>query len=85
MAGYDKNKLRHYIDVVSFVVDETKLFLDTHPHDREALEYFENYNKARNRAVAEYSVQFGPLVIAEASCDNEFKWATQPWPWEMEG
>ena len=85
MAGYDKNKLRHYIDVVSFVVDDTKLFLDTHPHHREALEYFENYNKARNRAVAEYSAQFGPLVISEVSCDNEFEWATQPWPWEMEG
>ncbi|MBE5956718.1 MAG: spore coat protein CotJB, partial [Lachnospiraceae bacterium] len=43
------------------------------------------YNKARNRAVAEYSAQFGPLMVSEVSCDNEFKWATQPWPWEMEG
>ena len=85
MAGYDKNKLRHYIDVVSFVVDDTKLFLDTHPDNQEALVYFNNYNKARNQAVTEYSACFGPLVIAEASCDQEFKWATQPWPWEMEG
>ena len=85
MVNYDKNKLRHYIDVVSFAVDETKLFLDTHPNDKEALEYFEKYNKARNQAVAEYSAHFGPLVISEVSCDREFNWATQPWPWEMEG
>ena len=85
MAGYDKNKLRHYIDVVSFAVDEAKLFLDTHPDDKDALTYFNDYNKARNQAVAEYSTCFGPLVISEASCDREFKWATQPWPWEMEG
>ena len=85
MANYDKSKLRHYIDVVSFAVDDTKLFLDTHPDDKEALEYFQQYNKARNQAVAEYSAYFGPLVIGEADCDREFKWATQPWPWEMEG
>ncbi len=85
MANYDKKKLRHYIDVVSFAVDDVKLFLDTHPEDKDALEFFDNYNKARNRAVSEYSASFGPLTIAEASCDKEFRWAMQPWPWEMEG
>lgn len=85
MANYDKKKLRHYIDVVSFAVDDTKLFLDTHPNDKEALEFFNQYNKARNQAVAEYGAYFGPLTISEASCDSEFKWATQAWPWEMEG
>lgn len=85
MPNYDKNKLRHYIDVVSFAVDDAKLFLDTHPHDKEAMEFFDNYNKARNRALSEYGAHFGPLTISEASCGNEFLWATQPWPWEMEG
>lgn len=85
MANYDKNKLRHYIDVVSFVVDDTKLFLDTHPDDAEALEHFDNYNNARNRAMQEYASHFGPMTISTASGDKGWQWAMQPWPWEMEG
>lgn len=85
MVNYDKDKLRHYIDVASFAVDEAKLFLDTHPDDKEALEYFNHYNKTRKHAVAEYSACFGPLVVEEADCEKEFQWATKPWPWEMEG
>lgn len=85
MANYDKKKLLHYIDVVSFAVDDAKLFLDTHPDDKEALEFFDSYNKARNRAMSEYGAYFGPLTIREAGNDQEFLWATQAWPWEMEG
>ncbi|MDO4555063.1 MAG: spore coat protein CotJB [Lachnospiraceae bacterium] len=85
MAGYDKKKLLYYINAVSFAVDDSKLFLDTHPDNKEALEYFDNYNKARNRALNEYAACFGPLTIATAVCDRSYEWANQPWPWEMEG
>lgn len=85
MANYDKQKLRHYIDAVSFAVDEAKLFLDTHPDDKEALEYFDNYNKARNRALSEYAIYFSPLTISTVSEDRCWQWAKDPWPWEMEG
>lgn len=85
MPNYDKHKLRHYIDVVSFTVDDTKLFLDTHPEDREALEHFENYNNARKKAMKEYAEYFGPLTVDTASGRECWKWAMQPWPWEMEG
>lgn len=85
MANYDKQKLRHYIDVVSFVVDDTKLFLDTHPDSAEALEYFNQYSNARNRALKEYASCFGPLTVDTASGNRKWQWATEPWPWEMEG
>ena len=29
----------------SFAVDDVKLYLDTHPRDQEALDYFYEYNK----------------------------------------
>ena len=85
MANYDRKKLLHYINVVSFAVDEAKLFLDTHPCDKEAMEYLDTYNQARNQALMEYGKYFGPLTIGEASCGSNFKWATEAWPWEMEG
>lgn len=85
MRGIDQKKLMDYINAVSFAVDEAKLFLDTHPDDKEALEYFNNYNKARNQALREYAAHFGPLTISTATNDRCWEWAKQPWPWEMEG
>ena len=85
MRGIDQKKLMDYINAVSFAVDETKLFLDTHPDDKEALEYFNNYNKARNQALREYAALVGPLTISTATHDRCWESAKQPWPWEMEG
>ena len=36
----NRNDLLTHINHVSFAVDEVKLYLDTHPCDREALSYF---------------------------------------------
>ena len=42
-----RRDLRHYIDVVSFAADDVKLFLDTHPDCREALEFFDDCQAKR--------------------------------------
>ena len=82
---YSKKELLDYINVVSFAVDDVKLYLDTHPTDEAAIEYFNNYQKARNQALEEYAAAFGPLTIDTAVIRSEFTWATQHWPWEWEG
>ena len=35
----------HNVSIAGFVVTELTLYLDTHPHDREALNYFNYYNR----------------------------------------
>lgn len=42
-----RKELLQKINEASFAVDEVKLFLDTHPYDEEALEYFEEYSHIR--------------------------------------
>lgn len=79
---YQQQELLDYINIVSFAVDDVKLYLDTHPKDEMALEYFQNYQKARNQALKEYAAAFGPLTIDSADIRQEFTWATQKWPWE---
>ena len=37
------------IGIASFVVVELTEYLDTHPHDREALNYFNYYNRMLNK------------------------------------
>lgn len=84
MSQMEKKKLLFYIDAVSFAALDANLYLDTHPNDAEALEYFQHFNKAREQALQEYSLRFGPLTLSTVHPCDTWKWATQPWPWEME-
>lgn len=80
----NRKRLLCFINEVSFAVDDSLLYLDTHPDCEEALCYFHKYNQLRNRALAEYEKEYGPLVIASAddSCRQSWEWMSQPWPWE---
>lgn len=80
----NRKRLLCFINEVSFAVDDSLLYLDTHPDCEEALCYFHKYNQLRNRALAEYEKEYGPLVIASAddSCRRSWEWMSQPWPWE---
>ncbi len=80
----EQEKLLHDIGVLSFVVIELSLYLDTHPTDQNALKYFNHYNRLANQAKQEYSAKFTPLTIscADTSNCNDWSWALAPMPWE---
>ncbi len=59
----NRNELLEWINVVSFAVDDVKLFLDTHPCNPDALEYFEEFKKQRVQALREYAKYYGPLTL----------------------
>lgn len=82
-----RKDLLQWINVVSFAVDDVKLFLDTHPDNQEALNYFHEYNQLRNQALREYSQHYGPLTLdsASASCSDRWNWINEPWPWQEGG
>ncbi len=78
--------LLHWINIVSFAVDETKLFLDTHPNCCEALEYFETVKKQRTKALEEYAQYYGPLTIDTVYTPSDYwSWINAPWPWQEGG
>ena len=74
-----KRELLDWINVVSFAVDDVKLFLDTHPYDEEALLYFDEFKKQRVQAMKEYAKNYGPLTLDTAAeyC-GRWKWALEP-------
>ena len=82
----EQKNLKRYIDLVSFAALDCAIFLDTHPSNPEALEYFEYYKNARKQALKEYSSRFSPLTLDTVPKGADFwAWANEPWPWEMEG
>lgn len=85
-CGMERKNLKRYIDLVSFAALDCAMFLDTHPSNSEALEYFEYYKDARKQALKEYGCRFSPLTLDTVPKGADFwAWANEPWPWEMEG
>jgi len=83
MDANNREKLFAYIGATSFVCDELRLFLDTHPTDRGALEYWDRMSKVRNEAVMEYTRCFGPIEWYRVeNRDCKWAWVEAPWPWE---
>ncbi len=80
----NKEQLLNDIGIVSFVLTELALYLDTHPLDCNAMEYFSHYNRIRHQMVKEFSVKYYPLTLDMADSNKEWRWGMAPLPWEGE-
>ncbi|MDF2596581.1 MAG: hypothetical protein K0S30_2495 [Clostridia bacterium] len=83
MMRNDREELLMYITTTSFAVDDVNLYLDTHPTDQAALEYYQKCNELRKQAVKQYTDYFGPLTANNVNVTNVWTWIDEPWPWEM--
>ncbi len=79
----NKIELLHAISCVSFAMDDLRLFLDTHPDNKEAIAYFNEMQHKRQHLLQDYTEQFGGLT---SYCPNEnacaWMWNDCPMPWE---
>ena len=82
MGAYNRKQLLEYIDSISLSLVDTALFLDTHPDDSKALDYFERLISLRFQATKEYTMRFGPLMHTNVNNKNKWTWVNDPWPWE---
>lgn len=82
MKNMDKKSLMKIITQASFALDDTRLFLDTHPNCKEAIEYHNKAQAVRQEAWDEYTRMFGPLAFYEVSDENCWEWNKGPMPWE---
>ena len=81
----NRAKLIKEIQIASFAVVETNLYLDTHPYDEIALAALEKYSDMRKAAIKEYEALYGPIFPFNVDCgDNCYKWVKEPFPWEKE-
>lgn len=82
MDANNRDQMFAAIEATSFVMDELRLFLDTHPTDRGALEYWDRVSMVRNEAVAEYTKCYGPIESYRVVNSDKWAWVEDPWPWE---
>lgn len=81
----NKSRIIQNVYELGFVMTEALLYLDTHPNDNEAIEYYNTMKKRYNDAVEAYESSIGPLTFNGTGANNYFDWAATPLPWEKEG
>lgn len=79
--------LMQQIYEIAFALDDTILFLNTHPCDQEALDYYEMLQARHMQLMEEHARHYGPLLddrvmIPPAGPDRRWTWNDGPMPWE---
>ena len=60
-GGTSKKELLHAIGETSFVLDDLRLYLDTHPDCSEALSMFSEFQNRREALVRQFEKSYGAL------------------------
>ncbi len=85
MPGASRESLMKNLQIMSFVLDDIALFLQTHPNDQAALRCYEKYMLLNREAEKEYMEMYGPLRDDNVYVTDRWTWADMPWPWERQG
>ncbi len=78
----NKEQMLKDISIVDFVLVELMLYLDTHPTDRSAMDYFNHYSRVKKQMEREFSQKYFPLTKDQAESNKEWRWGAAPLPWE---
>lgn len=80
----DREALLFKLQAYEFALLEVGLFLNNHPHDQNALAYFNHYREIKHQVESEYTRMYGPITMDHKENDLcTWKWIDNPWPWEI--
>ena len=85
MSQVSREALMRNLQMMSFVLGDIALYLQTHPTDQDALRYYEKYRELTRQAEKEYMDRYGPLREDNVFVTDRWTWADMPWPWERQG
>ena len=77
-----REQMLYWIDALSFCSDDMKLYLDTHPYDKNALEYYNQCVELVASAKKAYEDVYGPLSLSCNLKFEEWDWNKNDMPWE---
>ena len=80
----DKKTLFQKIHECEFMMIDLGLYLDTHPDDTEAIEYYSQMRDEFLKMMDYYAENFGPLNYFNIESKNYWTWVSTPMPWEVQ-
>lgn len=78
----ERQKCLMRVQTYGFALNEANLFLDTHPHNKQAIKYYHDTLEKYNAAVAAFVENYGPLSASQVTDTEHWTWASQCMPWE---
>ncbi|MBR2036411.1 MAG: spore coat protein CotJB [Lachnospiraceae bacterium] len=82
MAKKDRCAALYEISMVDFLLTDMMLYLDTHPNDKNALDYYHHYAKILKELREDFAVNYGPLLAEQSNCGKTWEWSSEPNAWE---
>ena len=70
---------------LGFVVDEMRLYMDTHPDDAEAFQSLKEMIALAREAHSRYVKKYGPVKFDDVALSGTYTWIGDPWPWNYPG
>lgn len=72
------------IQAADFVLVELSLYLNTHPHDEDALKQFNQYSGYSRHLKRQFESSYGPLLqFGNSPAGEDWDWGKGPWPWQV--
>lgn len=81
MSREQKNLLLEIMEA-SFVLDETALYLNTHPNDERALRLHNNTSSQYHQLKDMYQSRYG-LLRNDGMSRDPWSYINDPWPWDI--
>ena len=80
----DRESLERALDENSFALYDAVLYLDTHPNDKSALEFYRRKQQRQQMLREQYIKSVGPLTVddVDPTC-GYWNWVDEPWPWQL--
>ena len=78
----NKETMLRRLQAADFVLHETVLYLDGHPTNQKALEFFRKAKTAYDELLAEFQQAFGPQTAYAADGSSPWEWVQGAWPWQ---
>ena len=79
----DQKALMKKLQELGFMLVELNLYLDNHPHCRDARQLYNKYSAEMAAVREEYFEKYGPTMnFGVCPAGDSFSWVNSPWPWE---
>ncbi len=82
MTNVSKEKLMQRFRETSFALIDIGLYLDTHPRDEKAMDYYNKYQQINKEIRRDYEAAYGPITFRGVDTGDGWTWVRDPWPWE---
>jgi spore coat protein JB len=80
---HNRDELLKRLSVLDFMLMDLGLYLNSHPHDQNALAIHKQTAKDAEILRKQYEEKFGPLRMEAGSEHDSWQWIQTPWPWEV--